>query len=76
MFFQDSADKASKQRIEIYCKKKRKKKKEKKKKNVYRIKIKSKFRDGSLHDAWKEIKKMASINTAIDMNRPWVSMKG
>ena len=69
MFFQDSADKASKQRTEITGKKEEAK-------NVHRIKIKSKFRDGSLHDAWKGIKKMASINTAIDLNRPWVSMKG
>ena len=43
---------------------------------MYRIKIKSKLQDGSPHDALKEIKKMASINTVTDMNRLWVSMKG
>ena len=35
----------------------------------YRTKIESTFKDGSLLDAWKGLKNMASINATVDVNR-------
>ena len=42
----------------------------------YRTKIESTFKDGSLRDAWKGLKNMASINAAVDGNRLKISIEG
>ena len=45
-------------------------------KGVYKTKIESKFAGGSLRDAWKGIKNMASMNTAVELKRSWVIIGG
>ena len=42
----------------------------------YRTKIESMFKDGSLRDAWKGLKNMASINATVDVNRLRTSIEG
>ena len=69
MFFQGSAHEKKQVNTEV-------KRAVGKAKNLYRTKIESKFKGGSLRDAWKGRKNIASNDAAVDVNRLWISIEG